>query len=64
MLALNPMRMDHQQNYEEIVADHNREKDRVTIEEMFRRLTELVEALDAEQKRAVSGDSVMLCQSS
>ncbi|MCY3941819.1 MAG: type I restriction endonuclease subunit R [Gammaproteobacteria bacterium] len=53
MLASNPMRMDYQQKYEEIVAAYNREKDRVTIEETFRRLTELMEELDAEQKRAV-----------
>ncbi|MDD9962052.1 MAG: type I restriction endonuclease subunit R [Gammaproteobacteria bacterium] len=53
MLALNPSRMDYQQKYEEIVADYNREKDRVTIEETFRRLTELVAELDAEQRRAV-----------
>ena len=42
--------------YEEIVADYNREKDRVIIEETFRRLTELVEELDAEQRRAVEED--------
>ena len=53
MLARNPSRMDYQQKYEEIVADYNLEKDRVTIEETFRRLTELVYELDAEQKRAV-----------
>ena len=53
MLARNPSRMDYQQKYEEIVADYNREKDRVTIEETFRRLTELMEELDAEQRRAV-----------
>ena len=53
MLARNPSRMDYQQKYEEIVADYNREKDRVTIEETFRRLTELIEELDAEQQRAV-----------
>ena len=53
MLARNPSRMDYQQKYEEIVADYNREKDRVTIEETFRRLTELMDELDAEQKRAV-----------
>ena len=45
--------MDYQQKYEEIVADYNREKDRVTMEETFRRLTELIEELDAEQRRAV-----------
>ena len=53
MLARNPLRMDYQQKYEEIVADYNREKDRVTIEETFRRLTELMQELDAEQRRAV-----------
>ena len=42
MLARNPSRMDYQQKYEEIVAAYNREKDRVTIEETFRRLTELI----------------------
>ena len=53
MLARNPSRMDYQQKYEEIVADYNREKDRATIEETFRRLTELIDELDAEQRRAV-----------
>ena len=53
LLAHNPMRMDFQQKYEEIVTAYNREKDRVTIEETFRRLTELMEELDEEQKRAV-----------
>ncbi len=53
MLKLNPSRMDYQQKYEEIVADYNREQDRVTIEETFRRLMELMDELDEEQKRAV-----------
>ena len=53
MLARNPSRMDYQQRYEEIVAEYNREKDRVTIEETFRRLTELMDELDLEQRRAV-----------
>ena len=53
MLARNPSRMNYQEKYEAIVADYNREKDRVTIEETFRRLTELIQELDAEQKRAV-----------
>jgi type I restriction enzyme R subunit len=52
MLARNPSRMDYQRKYEEIVADYNREKDRTTIEETFRRLVELVNSLDEEQKRA------------
>ena len=53
MLARNPMRMDYQQKYEEIVDDYNREKDRVNIEETFQRLMELMDELDAEQKRAI-----------
>lgn len=53
MLARNPTRMDYQQKYEEIVAGYNLEKDRVTIEETFRRLMELMGSLDEEQKRAV-----------
>jgi type I restriction enzyme, R subunit len=52
MLARNPMRMDYQRKYEEIVANYNREKDRTTIEETFRQLIELVNSLDEEQKRA------------
>jgi type I restriction enzyme, R subunit len=52
MLARNPTRMDYQRKYEEIVADYNREKDRTTLEETFRRLVELVNSLDEEQKRA------------
>ena len=52
MLARNPGRMDYQQKYEEIIADYNREKDRTTIEETFRRLVELVDGLDEEQRRA------------
>ena len=53
MLARNPTRMDYQQKYEEIVADYNREKDRATVEQTFQRLTELMDELDAEQRRAV-----------
>ena len=53
MLARNPSRMDYQRRYEEIVADYNREKDRVTVEVTFRRLVELVEELDVERSRAV-----------
>ncbi len=53
MLARNASRMDYQRKYEDIVADYNREKDRTSIEETFRRLTELMNELDAEQKRAI-----------
>jgi type I restriction enzyme, R subunit len=52
MLARNPMRMDYQLKYEQIVADYNNEKDRTTIEDTFRKLLELVNSLDEEQKRA------------
>ncbi|MEI7606900.1 MAG: type I restriction endonuclease subunit R [Rhodospirillaceae bacterium] len=52
MLSRNPMRMDYQLKYEEIVANYNLEKDRTTIEETFRRLVELVQSLDQEQMRA------------
>ena len=53
MLARNPMRMDYQLKYEEIVAAYNREKDRVSIENTFKALIELMEELDTEQMRAV-----------
>jgi len=52
MLAHNPMRMDYYKRYQEIIADYNREKDRVTVEETFARLVELAHSLDAEQRRA------------
>jgi type I restriction enzyme R subunit len=53
MLARNPMRMDYYKKYQEIIADYNREKDRVTVEQTFARLVELAKSLDDEQKRAV-----------
>ena len=53
MLARNPQRMDYYKRYQEIIADYNREKDRVTIEETFAKLVDLVNSLDAEQRRAV-----------
>lgn len=52
MLAQNPLRMDYYRKYSEIVADYNREKDRVTIEETFARLVDLANSLNAEQRRA------------
>ncbi|MFL5352259.1 type I restriction enzyme endonuclease domain-containing protein [Archangium sp.] len=52
MLARNPMRMDYYRKYQEIVANYNREKDRVTVEETFAQLVELANSLDAEQRRA------------
>jgi len=52
MLQQNPLRMDYYKKYAEIIADYNREKDRVAIEETFARLFDLVAGLDAEQRRA------------
>ena len=52
MLAHNPTRMDYYKRYQAIIADYNREKDRVTVEETFARLVELANSLDAEQLRA------------
>jgi len=52
MMLTNPDRMDYYRRYQEIVADYNREKDRVTIEETFARLMDLVATLDEEQQRA------------
>lgn len=53
MLAKNPQRMDFYKRYQEIIADYNHEKDRVTIEETFARLLSLSQSLDEEQRRAV-----------
>ena len=54
MLSRNPSRMDYQERYEVIVAAYNREKDRVTVEETFQQLTELMDEMDAELQRAVA----------
>src|SRR5439155_17163429 len=66
MLARNPMWMDFYKKYQEIIADYNREKDRVTVEETFVRLVELAYSLDAEQRRAaeegLSDDEYVLFQ--
>ena len=53
LLAQNPLRADFQKHYEEIVAQYNREKDRVTIEQTFEALLKLVQALDREESRAL-----------
>jgi type I restriction enzyme R subunit len=45
--------MDYYEKHQEIIADYNREKDRVTVEETFARLVELANSLNAEQKCAV-----------
>ena len=53
LLAHNPLRTDFQRHYEAIVAEYNREKDRVTIERTFEALLKLVKELDEEESRAV-----------
>jgi type I restriction enzyme R subunit len=53
LLAQNPLRTDFQRHYEEIVADYNREKDRLTIEQTFKALLKFVEELDEEESRAM-----------
>jgi type I restriction enzyme R subunit len=53
MLGRNPQRMDYYKRYSEIIADYNREKDRVTMEETFAQLLDLTADLDLEQQRAV-----------
>ncbi len=53
MLARNPTRMDYYRKYQEIIADYNREKDRVTVEETFAKLVALATSLDAEQRRTI-----------
>ncbi len=52
MLAINPMRMDYYKKYQQIIADYNREKDRITVEQTFAQVVELTASMDAEQRRA------------
>ncbi|MBN1461455.1 MAG: type I restriction endonuclease subunit R, partial [Armatimonadetes bacterium] len=53
LLAQNPLRSDLQRAYEEIVAEYNREKDRVTIEKTFMALLRFVDGLGEEERRAI-----------
>ncbi len=52
MLLNNPLRMDYYKEYQEIICDYNREKDRATVEETFAKVMDLASAMDAEQRRA------------
>lgn len=52
MLARNPLRMDYYKKYSEIIADYNRDKDRVSIEDTFAQLADFMQGLDAEDHRA------------
>jgi type I restriction enzyme, R subunit len=58
LLQQNPLRADFQQHYERIVAEYNREKDRVTIERTFEALFKLVQELSEEESRAFEKDSM------
>ena len=53
LLQQNPLRTDFQRHYEEIVAEYNREKDRVTIEKTFEALLQIMSEMDQEAGRAV-----------
>jgi len=53
MLKQNPLRTDFQRHYEEIVAEYNREKDRVSIEKTFEALLLFVKKLNEEESRVV-----------
>ena len=53
MLEMNPTRTDFHKHYEEVIADYNSEKDRVTIEKTFEALIKITEDLNEEEKRAV-----------
>ena len=53
LLQQNPLRTDFQRHYEEIVAEYNREKDRVTIEKTFEALLLFVSSMNEEESRAV-----------
>jgi type I restriction enzyme R subunit len=53
LLQQNPLRTDFQRHYEQIVAEYNREKDRVTIEKTFEALLQLMGEMSDEESRAV-----------
>jgi len=53
LLEQNPLRTDFQRHYEGIVADYNREKDRLTIEQTFEALMRFVEELNEEAHRSI-----------
>ncbi|MGF6664088.1 type I restriction enzyme R subunit [Paraburkholderia atlantica] len=53
MLRANPLRMNYEKKYQEIIAAYNQDKDRATVEDTFIKLIDLANSLDAEQRRAV-----------
>jgi type I restriction enzyme R subunit len=54
MLARNPLRMNYEKKYQEIIAAYNQDKDRATVEDTFANLMELANSLNDEQRRAVN----------
>jgi len=54
MLNVNPERMDYYKHYQAIIADYNKDKDRISVEETFARLMDLMRGLDEEQRRAAA----------
>jgi type I restriction enzyme, R subunit len=53
LLEKNPLRADYQRHYEAIVADYNREKDRLTIEKTFEDLLKFMQGLGDEEARHI-----------
>lgn len=53
MLARNPLRMNYEKKYQEIIAAYNQDKDRATVEDTFAKLIVLANSLSEEQHRAV-----------
>ena len=53
LLERNPLRTDFQRHYEAIVADYNREKDRLTIEKTFEDLLKFMQELGEEEARHI-----------
>lgn len=53
MLAQNPLRVDFQERFDEIVRDYNKEKDKNTIEATFEALMKLTAEMSEEEQRHV-----------
>jgi type I restriction enzyme R subunit len=53
ILARNPLRMNYEKKYQEIIAAYNQDKDRATVEDTFAKLMVLDDSLNDEQRRAV-----------
>jgi type I restriction enzyme, R subunit len=53
LLERNPLRTDFQRHYEAIVAEYNREKDRLAIEKTFEDLLKFMQGLGEEEERHI-----------